>query len=154
MKSSCRWLNLICIYFWEREFKRNKIISIYQHFFNIWTLFQYMNIISTYKHYFNIWTLLYSGLFDIWVNSPLNPTGCQMRQYTPDRCREHTSLFAYNRPGAYTSYCAQRAYGEDHRERDQPRRRWTESQWSCGTRRTWRSWSLRTPWTPSVGSPL
>ena len=41
-----------------------------------------------------------------------------MRQYTLDRCREHTSLFAYNRPGAYTSYCAQRAYREDHRERD------------------------------------
>ena len=44
-------------------------------------------------------------------------------QYIPDRCRRRTCLSTDNRPGTYTTYRAQRAYREDHRERDQHRRR-------------------------------
>ncbi len=47
----------------------------------------------------------------------VNPTGSQMDQYTPDRCREDTSLPAHSRPGACATYSAQTAYRENHIER-------------------------------------
>ena len=40
-----------------------------------------------------------------------------MDQYTPDRCREDTSLPAHSRPGACATYSAQTAYRENHIER-------------------------------------
>ena len=62
--------------------------------------------------------VLYSGLFNIWVNSPLNPTGCQIDQYIPDRCRVDTSLPAHSRPGTCAIYSAQIAYRENLSGRD------------------------------------
>ena len=41
-----------------------------------------------------------------------------MRQYIPDRCSRHTCLSTDNRPGTCTTHCTQRAYREDHCERD------------------------------------
>ena len=69
--------------------------------------------------------MLYSRLFDIWVNSPLNPTGSQMDQYIPDRCRVDTSLPAHSRPGTRATYSAQKAYREYPCGRDLHWRRWT-----------------------------
>ena len=69
--------------------------------------------------------LSYSGLFGIWVNSPLNPTGRQRDQYIPDRCRVDTSHTAHSRPGTRATYSAQTAYREYPFERDLPWRRWT-----------------------------
>ena len=41
----------------------------------------------------------------------------------PGPLQSRHTLFAYNRPGTYTTYCVQRAYGENHCERDLHRRR-------------------------------
>ena len=52
------------------------------------------------------------------MNSPLNPTGCQIDQYIPDRCRVDTSLPAHSRPGTCATYSAQIAYRENLSGRD------------------------------------
>ena len=65
--------------------------------------------------------VLYSGLFNIRVNSPLNPTGSQMDQYIPDRCRVDTSHTAHSRPGTCATYSAHTAYRENPFGRDRRR---------------------------------
>ena len=52
------------------------------------------------------------------MNSPLNPTGRQIDQYIPDRCRVDTSLPAHSRPGTCATYSAHTAYREYPFERD------------------------------------